>query len=177
MRFHFSIACAILIPFALVLSGLLSQTTETAERIMQAQFPGSLIQKQTLYLSKESAQKLSAELGETVPRLQTYYLARGKAGNAGFGTFDTHVVRTKQETLFIVMDNRGTIKYVEVAAFLEPRDYLAPERWLRLFQGKGTGDQLDQPTITGATLTVKAVKNSIRRTLALQKLHSAELRK
>lgn len=177
MRFHVWTACAILIPFGLLLPGLFSQTTETAERIMQSQFPGLQIQKQALYLSKESAQKLSAELGEAVPRIQTYYIARGKSGTAGFGTFDTHVVRTKQETLFIIMDNRGIVKHVEVAAFLEPRDYLAPERWLRLFQGKAAGNALDQPTITGATLTVKAVKNSVHRTLALQKLHSADLQK
>lgn len=139
---------------------------------MRGQFPGAQIQKKTFYLSQESAQKLSAELGEHVSRIQTYYIANGGAAVLGFGTFDTHTVRTKQETLFIVMDGQGIIKHVQVAAFLEPRDYIAPERWLLLFRGKKSGDALDQPTITGSTLTVKAVKNSVRRTLALQKLHA-----
>lgn len=156
---------------------LFSQTTEKAEQILQGQFPGSRVQRKTLYLNKETQARLSRELGEDVSRVQTFYVASAPAGGiAGYGIFDTHVVRTKQETLFIVMDRQGIIKHVEVAAFLEPRDYLAPGRWLALFRGKSHADSLDLPGITGATLTVKAVKNAVRRTLALQKAHAGALR-
>lgn len=155
---------------------LFSQTTEKAEQILQQQFAGSRVERKTLYLSKEVQTRLSAELGEDVSRVQTFYLARSAAGIAGFGTFDTHIVRTKHETLFIVMDSAGIIKHVEVAAFLEPRDYLAPARWLALFRGRAHGDALDVPGITGATLTVKSVKNAVKRTLALARAHRAGLK-
>ncbi len=155
---------------------VLSQTAEKAEQILQQQFPGTHIERKTLYLTKEMQARLSAELGEDVSRLQTYYLARSASGPAGFGTFDTHIVRTKQETLFIVMDSAGIIKHVEVAAFLEPKDYLAPARWLALFRGRTYGDAMDLPGITGATLTVKSVKNAVKRTLALTRVHRAGLK-
>jgi len=170
-RVWLSIALAACLPIV-----VLSQTTEKAEQILQGQFPGSRVQRKTLYLSKETQLRLGKELGEEVSRVQTFYVASGSGGVLGYGIFDTHVVRTKQETLFIVMDKQGIIKHVEVAAFLEPRDYLAPARWLALFRGKSHADNLDQPGITGATLTVKAVKNAVRRTLALQNAHAEALR-
>lgn len=153
-----------------------SQTAEKAEQILQQQFPGARVERKTLYLTRDAQASLAAELGEEVSRVQTFYLAHSAAGLVGFGTFDTHIVRTKQETLFIVMDAAGIIKHVEVAAFLEPRDYLAPARWLALFRGRTYGDAMDVPGITGATLTVKSVKNSVKRTLALARIHRTALK-
>lgn len=155
---------------------LAPQTTEKAQEILLREFPGARITRKTLYLSKEKQHELSTETGGEVSRVQTYYLAEVNGQVAGFGSFDTHTVRTKQETLFIVMDRAGIIKTVEVAAFLEPPDYLAPARWLNLLKGRKYGDALELPPITGATLTVKSVKNAVRRTLALHRVHEANLR-
>ena len=152
---------------------LLSQTTEKAEQVLREQFPGSEVQKKTLYLTKEQQAALARDLGEDVSRVHTFYTARFGRTLAGYGIFDTHIVRTKQETLFVVMDASGIIKHVEVAAFLEPRDYLAPGRWLALFRGKKREDSMELPGITGATLTVKAVKNAVRRTLAIARANHA----
>lgn len=153
---------------------LFSQTIETAEMILKKEFPGTAIERKTLYLTREEGEILSRCCGES-SRVHTFYLASDQGGVKGFGIFDTHVVRTKEETLFIVVDAAGIVKHVQVAAFLEPRDYLAPDRWFALFKGKTAGSSFDQPPITGATLTVKAAKNAVRRALELHRLHARSL--
>ena len=74
----------------------------------------------------------------------------------------------------VVIDRSGTVGRIEVLKFAEPRDYLAPEGWLRQFQGRTLDRSLDLKgdivNMTGATLTSRAITDAVRRVLALHQV-------
>ncbi len=143
---------------------------------LRNQFPEASIRRKSKFLSKGTRNRLQEKLGFPIGRFHTFYIA-GKAGKVmGYGIFDTHRVRTKNETLFIVIDANGSVRHVEIISFFEPEEYIVPKRWLNLFRGKSEGlyPGVDLPAISGATLTVNAVSRAVRKVLALQKFHFGE---
>lgn len=86
---------------------------------------------------------------------------------------DTHIVRTMTETVLIGVKPDGSVHSVEVLAFHEPEDYLAPRGWRGLWRDKSLEDPLrpgsDLPNLSGATLTARAIGDAVRRALALHR--------
>ncbi|MBI3394469.1 MAG: hypothetical protein HY042_01400 [Spirochaetia bacterium] len=154
---------------------LLAQAQRTPEKALAQVFPGAVVDRIPLYLTAAERTALEKELGFAVEgRFHTFYRARREGRLEGVGIFDTHRVRTKEETLFIVVDPQGFVQHVEVISFFEPDEYAPPERWLKLMLGRKHGDTLrpgsEIPAITGSTLTTTAVSRAVRRVLALEKL-------
>ena len=87
---------------------------------------------------------------------------------------DTHTVRTKRESLLISLDAQGRVIRIDVTAFLEPTEFLAPEPWLDQYRGHVLEDNLEidraiRP-IAGATLTARAANGAVRRVLAIDEV-------
>ncbi|HXV75702.1 MAG TPA: FMN-binding protein [Candidatus Polarisedimenticolaceae bacterium] len=97
----------------------------------------------------------------------------GRLGDRLLGTayFDTHRVRTLQETLMVVVDAEGKVASVTVLTFDEPENYLPRDAWYRQFDGRGLDEQLALKRgvhgITGATLSAEATTDAVRRVLAV----------
>ena len=101
------------------------------------------------------------------------YVARLKGEVVGTAFFDSHIVRSKRETLMVAVNPDGVLRCVDTVAFAEPRS-TSPrtpsttrsqgERGRPLTLGRG----LDGTT--GATLTCRAVANACRRALALRRV-------
>ena len=70
----------------------------------------------------------------------------------------------------ISLDADGSLKRIDVTAFLEPPEYRASDRWLRQYNGHLlTDDVMVQRAIrpiAGATLTAGATNAAVRRVLA-----------
>jgi len=68
----------------------------------------------------------------------------------------------------------GRLRMALVLQFGEPPDYLPQEGWLRTLEGKGLDDDLwpgrGVRRVTGATLTVQALTEAVRRSLAVDSL-------
>jgi Na+-translocating ferredoxin:NAD+ oxidoreductase RnfG subunit len=68
----------------------------------------------------------------------------------------------------------GTVKRVEVVAFLEPPEYMPSERWYQQFEGQQLDEDLtldrDIHAVTGATLTAKATTAAVRRMIAIDQI-------
>jgi hypothetical protein len=111
-------------------------------------------------------------------RLVTFYTATRGGSVAGHAVIHSHVVRTKRETLLIAFEPDGRLPRITVLAFLEPEEYRPADRWLRQFEGKGTGDKLavgqDIAPISGATLTARGVTEQARWLLQALKLAVVE---
>ena len=60
-------------------------------------------------------------------RIYARYVARRGGAVVGRAYVDTHVVRTKRESLLISVDPNGRVRRIDVTAFLEPPEYVAPE--------------------------------------------------
>ncbi len=144
--------------------------------LLRAAFPeAQLFQATDLVLTDEMAKKLDALARSRVPdRMVTFYVARGpasppsEAGGAvvGYAVVQSHVVRTKRETLLVAFEPDGRIRRITVVSFLEPPEYKPSERWLAQFAGKGPADRLavgdDLAPITGSTLSARGVAEQSR---------------
>jgi hypothetical protein len=105
------------------------------------------------------------------------YLALAEGKVVGRAYVDTHTVRTKRQSLLICLDERGDVRRIEVTAFLEPPEYMAPPAWYAQFGGKPLNDDLNMNRairpIAGATLTAAATTRAVRRVLAIDRVLSA----
>ena len=148
------------------------------EEALAAVFPGAAIAADRVYLTEEQAEAIAALSREDVPgRIYARYVARRGGAVVGRAYVDTHIVRTKRESLLISVDPDGRVRRIDVTAFLEPPEYVAPDAWLRQYDRRPLDDELAiqraiRP-IAGATLTNRAVNGAVRRVLALDRVLQA----
>jgi hypothetical protein len=99
-------------------------------------------------------------------RMVTFYTARRGVEVLGYGVLQSHVVRTKRETLLVAFEPDGRIRRIVVVSFLEPPEYRPSDRWLAQFAGKGPADRLavgdDLAPISGSTLSARGVSEQSR---------------
>src|SRR5678815_261853 len=93
-------------------------------------FPGATLERKEHFLTEEQRQKIQdLSKVEMKSRYVVSYEARKGTELLGVAFFDTHVVRTQQETAMVAISPKGAILRVEVIRFLEPEESAAPERW------------------------------------------------
>lgn len=143
------------------------------EQALRLAFPEPLqVERRTAYLTPEQV-KAAQEAGRVKvdSLVWTYYVGRSSRGLEGYAYFETHTVRTMPETFMAVVEPTGSLRLVELLAFLEPEDYMPRPRWLSQFANKGLGPEIflrrGIRNMTGASLTSQAVTDGIRRILAV----------
>ncbi len=109
--------------------------------------------------------------------LFTFYVAKKDGQIQAYAAIETRNVRTKPETLLVVLNAQGQLIKVETLAFHEPPEYLPPARWFaQLFNlpldelSFGAGVQ----GISGATLSTRAGLDTVRKVLAIYQVMIAE---
>jgi hypothetical protein len=145
----------------------------TREQALARVFPPpATVERRTFFPTPEQRERATRLAGSKVEAsLIVAYV--GKRGEERLGTayFDTHPVRTLNETILVVVSPDGTLGPVEVVAFGEPEDYLPRASWLRLFAKRRLGPDLSVGRglahVSGATLTTQAIAAAVRRVLAL----------
>lgn len=165
------------IALALALAALPAPSTGqpsviSREEALAAAFPGADISLERLFLTGEQVERIAALSREKVSgKLWVRYVATLGDEVVGRAYVDTHVVRTKRESLLISLEPDGRLRRIDVTAFLEPPEYQAPEAWLAQYRGKPLGDDLSLQRairpIAGATLTARAVNAAVRRVQAM----------
>ena len=152
-----------------------AQSTITREEALAAVYPGASVRAEQVFLTAEQQRRAAAAGGVTIPSaLVARYTATANGRVVGRAYVDTHVVRTKKESLLISLDANGRVKRVDVTAFLEPPEYQAPEAWSKQYNGRALDDDLRMHRairpIAGATLTAKAATDAVRRVLAIDQV-------
>jgi hypothetical protein len=140
--------------------------------------PPQAVERRTLYLSAEQTRRAADVAGVPVEsRVVVYYTGARDGRPTGYAYFDTHLVRTLPETVMILLAPDGRIARIDILSFEEPQDYLPPDRWLQQFPGRALDDELALQrgirSITGASLSARAVTRAARRVLALHRLFVA----
>jgi Na+-translocating ferredoxin:NAD+ oxidoreductase RnfG subunit len=130
------------------------------------------VEKKTHILSDEQTAAVEERARSKLEsRLVSVYTGWREDDVLGYAIIDIHTVRTQPEAFMVVVAPDGKIRSLRVLAFYEPGEYLPPERWLRLFDGKPLDERLhlraDVHGIAGSTLTARAVTSGVRRALAL----------
>jgi hypothetical protein len=147
----------------------------TVEEALGLAFPDCEVERETIFLTEEEV----STAGEMAHRPQARalvvrYVARRDGALFGTAYFDTHQVRTLDETIMVVVRPDGTIDRVEVISFGEPPDYLPREGWYRQFDGRRLNGDLEIDrgirAVTGATLTAEATTSAARTVLAIHEL-------
>ena len=138
-------------------------------------FPGAQCQRREHFLTEAQAKLVRELSGLELPGQWVVAYEATKDGKVvGVGLFDTHLVRTLNETALVALSPEGRVLRVEVVAFREPTEYMAKPAWITQFQGKALDQDLKlnrsiRP-LSGATLTAHALTDAARRCLALHQV-------
>ncbi|MDO9424268.1 MAG: FMN-binding protein [Methylobacter sp.] len=102
--------------------------------------------------------------------LFTFYVGKNQGKVLGYAAIETVTVRTKPETLMIVLNPDGELRNVTTLAFHEPPEYMPPERWFELLYKRPLAEMdfnkgIDG--ISGATLSTRATVSSVRKIMAI----------
>lgn len=163
----------VLAPFAFALP--LFAALPTPQEALALAFPDAQFARREFVLTEAQAARAKALSGVEVPgRWTVAYEARRQGTLVGVGFYDTHRVRTLNETLLVAISPEGRVLRVETVAFREPAEYQAKEAWVRQFDGKVLEPQLSLKgairPLSGATLTAHAMTDAARRCLALHQV-------
>jgi electron transport complex protein RnfG len=159
---------------ALLLPGVLCGQA-SREEVLQRVYPSATVQAERRFLTEDQMKRAAAVSGGEIPTaLIARYIATSAGKVVGRAYVDTHVVRTKNESLLICLDETGKVKRVEVTAFLEPPEYQANSAWYGQFRDRTLTPDLNlnraiRP-IAGATLTATATTQAVRRVLAIDQV-------
>lgn len=102
--------------------------------------------------------------------LFTFYVGKNQGKLLGYAAIETVTVRTKPETLMIVLTAEGELRNVYTLAFHEPPEYQPPDRWFeRLYKRPLAEMDFNKGVdgITGATLSTRAAISSVRKVMAI----------
>lgn len=152
---------------------LLAKVFYAKDEAIKAAFPEADVIENKTFVLTEAQQKQIESLARTRldSKLVTMYIGRRGETLLGYAVIDMHTVRTLPEAVMVVLSPDGRVASTLILAFYEPLDYLPPERWLKQFdQAKLTPDLRVGGRIagiTGATLTARAMAESVRKVLAL----------
>ena len=143
---------------------------------LDSAFPeATSVEKLTIILDNEKAKEIEdiAKI-KLDSKIHIFYEFMNGSEAIGYGVVDTHILRTRSETILYLIDNNGKLINSEILAFFEPSDYMQPEQWLNLFDNKGLEDELrigkKIPNITGATITAHEFSRNTRKILAIYKV-------
>ena len=147
----------------------------TREEALAAVFPQAAVEAERVFLTQPQMARIGELAGAEVESgLVARYIATRDGQTVGRAYVDTHVVRTKRESLLISLEADGRVKRIDVTAFLEPTEYRAHERWLQQYDQRGLTDDLAVQRairpIAGATLTAGATNAAVRRVLAIDQV-------
>lgn len=143
----------------------------TQEALVLA-FPDARFERREHFLSEGQAGQVRA-LARVDPggRYWVAYEARRDGQRVGVAFFDTHRVRTQNETVMVAVNADGSLRRVEVVGFREPLEYLPKQAWIRQLEGHHLEEDLSLKRairpLSGATLTAQALVDAARRGLAL----------
>ena len=110
-------------------------------------------------------------------KLYTFYVGKRQDVLVGYAAIESHTVRTKPETLMIVLTPVGQLDRIYLLAFHEPPEYRPPERWFAQLYSRPLVDlELNRGVdgISGATLSSRSALGSARKVLALYQVLIAQ---
>ena len=160
-------------------SGTVEAQFITREEALATVFPDAEVEAERVFLTDDQVHRAADLAGGDPPHaLVARYLARESGEVVGRAYVDTHIVRTKRESLLISLDAAGHVRRIDVTAFLEPPEYVASERWLDQYTDRPLSDDLALERairpIAGATLTALAASGAVRRVLAIDQVLEAD---
>ncbi len=146
------------------------------DQALKLAFPeADRIETTNLFLTEEQLDQVQKASGVALESpIYTFYVGKKGDLTTGFAAIEAATVRTLPETVMVVLNPEGSVRFVEILAFFEPEEYRPPKRWLEQFKQVTLSPQLrvggQIQGITGATLSAQAMARQVRKTAALGRL-------
>ncbi len=126
----------------------------------------------TIYLTPEESALVEKLSGARLDSpIYTFYQGQKGGATTGFAAIEAANVRTLPATIMVVLTPDGAVRFAEVLAFFEPREYLPSTRWLDQFKERTLDNSLrvggEIQGISGATLSAQALTRQVRKSAAL----------
>lgn len=102
--------------------------------------------------------------------LFTFYVGKNQEEITGYAAIENHTVRTKPETLLVVLSPQGKVTEIHTLAFHEPPEYQPSQRWYEQLYNKELPElsfNRDIQGMTGATLSARSALNISRKVQAI----------
>ena len=137
---------------------------------------GAGAQIESLSLFPDEAQTAKIEQDAKVKLdsgMFTFYVGKNQDKILGYAAIETTTVRTKPETLMILLTADGELSKVIVLAFHEPPEYLPSQGWFdRLYKRPLSEMDFNKGVdgISGATLSTRSAINGIRKVMAIYQI-------
>lgn len=145
----------------------------TRDKALESAFPGNnAVEKINIFLNEDQVNEIeSISRAKLDSRIYIFYKFTNGDDLRGYAILNTHLLRTKSETVMYVIGRDGRLINAEILAFFEPSEYMQSEKWLMIFENQNLDNELridrDVPNITGATITSHAFTESVRKVLAI----------
>ncbi len=147
---------------------------ETFQAVLSKMYPDCKLEKEILFLTSEQLKKIN---GLAKASVKSKLANRFKTCSSSYVYVDSHIVRTLNQTVVAEVTSENKVKMFTVSAFLEPKEYKAPKKWLMQLLNKDL-PELELNTkidgLSGATLTAKANVGAAKKILALHKVLAGE---
>lgn len=134
------------------------------------------VTKKQFKLNKKQMKQIQnaakAKMDSNIVRL---YTVKSAKKIEGYAVLLLSTIRTKKAVVLYIMDTKAKIKSMEIVLFKEPLEYKPKESWQNRFKNKTEKDNLFAgkgiPTISGATMSARAITDASRLAIALVKVY------
>lgn len=125
------------------------------------------IKEKVLTLTSTDKKRLQTKASAKIDMSKVrFYTIHKNTALIGYGVLMIQTIRTKKAAILYLIEKDERIKAIEILLFKEPSEYKPATSWEALFIGKSRKDNLIAgdgiPTISGATLSARAVSNAAR---------------
>ncbi|MDM5271610.1 FMN-binding protein [Sulfurovum sp. zt1-1] len=146
----------------------MAKTNVTIESVIKSSITNvTSIEAKQLVLTKAQYDKIKQTAKAAVrTKIYRYYTIMHDDNIIGYGVLITRKVRTKKATVLYAFDNVGKLMFSEIMVFGEPPEYVPNKLWMKQFDNVESSASLtmgkDIPTISGATLSARAISDGAR---------------
>lgn len=142
------------------------------EEAMELAFgTGKKVEMLSLFPDKEQTAKIQKlAKGKLESGLFTFYVGKDNGKIIAYAAIESVTVRTKPETLLIVLTPDGELRHVYTLAFHEPPEYQPPDRWFEQLYKRPLSEMdfnKGVDGISGATLSTRAAVSTVRKVMAI----------
>ncbi|CAA6808258.1 MAG: Unknown protein [uncultured Sulfurovum sp.] len=161
--------------FFIFVSTLFAKNTISIEDILKSNYNSEInVNKKSLILTKEESKKIQQQAkAKLSSKIVRYYEVKKENNTIGHAILLKEKIRTKYAAILYMVDNNNTMLGIEIVSFKEPSEYKPNDNWKKIFVGKTSEDTLvageDIATISGATMSARAISNAARVALAIVK--------
>ena len=157
----------------LTFSVVFAKENISIDELLKANYSEEIsIEKKSLILTKEQTKSIQkAARAKVDSKIVRYYEVKKEETIVGHAILLKQKIRTKNAAILYMVDENKTMIGVEIISFKEPSEYKPNDDWRKIFVGKTSEDILiagkDIPTISGATLSARAISDAARVALAI----------